>query len=157
MTIEGKKQVVELTDKNLVDRSRVDVLGSGKVKPLFPDLYAEGRRFFDKTGLYPINHGVVVRRSILEQHPWVALNLYKAFVRANDVANEQRLEHAEYYRDAGLITRAAYEAMTTGLVQHGVKANRAVLETAARYSYEQGLTPRVIPLDDVFARSTMDV
>jgi hypothetical protein len=87
----------------------------------------------------------------------VTLNLYKAFVRANELANEQRLEHAEYHRDAGLISREAFDAMKTPLVQHGVKANRAVLETAARYSHEQGLTPRVIPLEDVFASSTMDV
>jgi 4,5-dihydroxyphthalate decarboxylase len=49
------------------------------------------------------------------------------------------------------------DALTTPLVQHGVRANRAVLETAARYSHEQGLTPRVIPLEDVFAPSTIDL
>lgn len=49
------------------------------------------------------------------------------------------------------------EALRTPLVQHGVKANRAVLETAARFSHEQGLTPRVIPLEEVFAPSTLDV
>ena len=43
---------------------------------------AEGRRYFAKTGLYPINHTVVVRRSLLESHPWIALNLYSAFVAA---------------------------------------------------------------------------
>ena len=41
-----------------------------------------GRRYYAKTGIYPINHGVVVRRSLVEKHPWIALNLYKAFVGA---------------------------------------------------------------------------
>ena len=54
-----------LVDNNLVDRSTVDV--SGVTRYLFPDPAAEGRRFYAKTGLFPINHTVVVRRSLLEQ------------------------------------------------------------------------------------------
>jgi 4,5-dihydroxyphthalate decarboxylase len=62
-----------LPEKNLVDRSTVDV--SSVTRPLFPDPAAEGRRYYAKTGLFPINHTVVIRRSLLEQHPWIALNL----------------------------------------------------------------------------------
>jgi len=36
-------------------------------------------------------------------------------------------------------------------VQHGLKANRKVLETAASYSHEQGLTSRPVALEEVFA------
>ena len=71
-----------LPERNLVDRSRVDV--SGVTRYLFPDPAAEGRRYFAKTGLFPINHTVVVRRSLLESHPWIALNLYSAFVAAKE-------------------------------------------------------------------------
>jgi hypothetical protein len=42
------------------------------------------------------------------------------------------------------------------LVRHGIAANRKVLETAARYSHEQGLTPRLLALEEVFAASTME-
>src|SRR5262249_58169324 len=49
-----------LVDKTLVDRSTVDI--SGVTRYLFPDPAAEGRRFYAKTGLFPINHTVVVRR-----------------------------------------------------------------------------------------------
>jgi hypothetical protein len=41
-------------------------------------------------------------------------------------------------------------------LRHGIAANRKVLETAARYSHEQGLTPRVVALEDVFAPSSME-
>ena len=71
-----------LVDNNLVDRSTVDV--SGVTRYLFPDPAAEGRRFYAKTGLFPINHTVVVRRSLLESRPWIALNLYSAFVAAKE-------------------------------------------------------------------------
>lgn len=42
------------------------------------------------------------------------------------------------------------------LVRHGIAANRKVLETAVQHSYEQGLTPRLMRLDEVFAECTME-
>jgi 4,5-dihydroxyphthalate decarboxylase len=82
-----------LTSRNLVDRSRADLDNHPAIKPLFPDPAAEGVRYFRKTGIFPINHGMVVRRAIAEQHPWVVLNLLKAFDAANEIANAQRMEH----------------------------------------------------------------
>src|SRR5262249_10648465 len=71
-----------LTNPNLVDRSRLDLNAHPSIRPLFADRAAEGRRYFAKTGLYQINHTVVVRRSLLERHPWIALNLFSAFAAA---------------------------------------------------------------------------
>jgi 4,5-dihydroxyphthalate decarboxylase len=139
-------------DGDLVDRATADLTGHPAVRPLFDPL-AEGARYYTKTGIFPINHGMVIKRAIAEAHPWVALNLYKAFVRANEIAETERAEHVAYHVAAGL---APQEALRTPLVRHGLKANRTVLETAARYSHEQGLTPRVVRLDEVFAPSTLE-
>ena len=144
-------------DPNLIDRSTADLWNHPDIEPLFRDPVAEGMRYYRKSGLFPINHGMAIRRSIVDRHPWVVLNLYTAFARANDLAEAQRLEHVEYHLAAGLLPRECGESLRTPLVRHGVKANRTVLETAARYSHEQGLTPRVVPLEDVFAASTLDV
>jgi 4,5-dihydroxyphthalate decarboxylase len=145
-----------LTSRNLVDRSRADLDNHPAIKPLFPDPAAEGVRYFRKTGIFPINHGMVVRRAIAEQHPWVVLNLLKAFDAANEIANAQRMEHIEYHSAAGLIAPDAVKALAEPVLRHGIKANRKILETAAAYSLEQGLTPRLMKLDEVFAASTMD-
>jgi 4,5-dihydroxyphthalate decarboxylase len=141
---------------NLVDRSTVDLHNHPEVKTLFPDPYAEGVRFYRKTGIYPINHGMVIRRALAEAHPWAVLNLLKAFEAANEVANAQRLEQADYHATAGLIPPEAAKALRQPVVTHGIKANRHTLETAATYSVEQGLTPRLMKLDEIFAASTMD-
>jgi 4,5-dihydroxyphthalate decarboxylase len=145
-----------LTSRNLVDRSRADLDNHPAIKPLFADPAAEGVRYFRKTGIFPINHGMVVRRAIAEQQPWVILNLLKAFDAANAIANAQRMEHVEYHSAAGLIAPDAAKALAEPVIRHGIKANRKVLETAAAYSLEQGLTPRLMKLDEVFAASTMD-
>jgi 4,5-dihydroxyphthalate decarboxylase len=145
-----------IVNPNLVDRSTADLWHHPAVRPLFPDPVAEGVRYYRKTGIFPINHGMVIRREIAEKHPWIVLNLYKAFERANDIADRERVEHAEYYRAAGLLTGEASDALRAPLVRHGIRANRKVLETAALYSHEQGLTPRPVALEEVFAPSSME-
>lgn len=144
-----------LSHGNLVDRSRVDLLNHPQVRRLFPDPIAEGTRYYRKTGIYPINHGMVIKREIAEKYPWAVLNLYKAFQRANEMADAQRCEHVEYHLAAGLIAPEAGAALAKPVLQHGIAANRATLETAARYSHEQGLTPRLVTLDELFAASTL--
>jgi 4,5-dihydroxyphthalate decarboxylase len=158
MMLSGELQatLLYLVNANLVDRSTADLHRHPQIGPLFPDPAAEGSRFLKKTGIFPINHGMVIRRSIVEKHPWVVLNLYKAFERANAIADERRMEQAAYYIDAGLLDAKAAEALRTPLLRHGIKANRKVLETAAMYSQEQGLTPRLIGLDELFAKNVQD-
>lgn len=141
---------------NLIDRSTVDLYEQPEIEPLFRDPAGEGLRYYRKTGIYPINHAVVIKREVAEKHPWAVLNIYQAFVRANALADQRRMEHIEYYRASGLISEDAHAALGEPLVRHGIKANRQTLETVTQYSNEQGLTPRRIALDEVFAKSTLD-
>jgi 4,5-dihydroxyphthalate decarboxylase len=149
--------VLYITDPNAVDRSTIDLRKDPKVKTLFPDPRAEGVRYYKKTGIYPINHGVVVKRSVLERHPWVAINLYKAFAEARDRVAAQTRELSGVYFDLGLLPAQERSVMAMDPYPYGVKENRKVLETIAEYSFEQGLTPRKVGLDEVFARSTMEL
>ena len=140
-----------------VNRSNVDLRSHERIRTLFPDPHAEGVRYFGKTGLYPINHGMCIKREIVERHPWVVLNLVAAFERAAEIADQQRLDHADAHIEAGLLPASARESLRQRVIRHGIVANRQVLETAAQYSLEQGLTPRLMRLDEVFANSTMGV
>src|ERR1700721_801072 len=137
-----------LSGRHLVDRSRAHLAHHPDFKYLFPDPAAEGLRSYRKTGIFPINHQAVVRRDIYEKEPWVVLNLLKAFNKANDIANAQRIEHVEYHLATGLLSGDA----NTALLHHGVKANRKVMETIAQYCLEQGLTRRLIGIDELYAR-----
>ena len=158
MMLSGEIEAVihYIVNPNLVDRSTADLWNHPAVSTLFPDPLAEGIRYYRKTGIFPINHGMVIRREIAQKHPWVVLNLYKAFERAAEIANRERVEHAAYHLAAGLLPSDAGHALRTPLVQHGIRANREVLETAARYSHEQGLTPRQLALEEIFAANAME-
>ena len=158
MMLSGELQatLLYIVNQNLVDRSSADLWNHPQIRFLFPDPRAEGIRYYNKTGLYPINHCVAIKREIAARHPWAILNLYKAFECANAIANEQRMEHIDYYIETGRLAPEAKNALTAPLVEYGIKANRRVLETAAQYSVEQGLTPRLLKLEEVFAPSTME-
>ena len=147
--------ILARNSSTLIDRSHVDLAKHPDIKFLFPDPAAEAVRYFRKTNIFPINHGMVVRRELAEKHPWILLNLLKAFNAANDIADQQRMEHVAYHANAGLISTEAAKALREPVLRHGIKANRHILETAASYSLEQGLTPRLMKLEEVFAANTM--
>jgi 4,5-dihydroxyphthalate decarboxylase len=144
--------LLQLNQPNLVDRGRGEAKAAANVRPLFPDPLAEGRRYYAKTGLYPVNHVVVVRRSLLDRHPWIALNLLEAFSAAKDEARRRAEDALQPYVEAGEGPglRAAGDAMA-----YGFKANRAVLEALSRYQAEQGLVEQPVDPATVFARSTL--
>jgi 4,5-dihydroxyphthalate decarboxylase len=151
------QQIGDLLANGQVDAAIGEIkAASPDIKPLIPDAREAAFGYFRKTGVYPINHGMVIRRSIVERHPWVVLNLYKAFAQANEVATEARMAHVEYHLAAGEVAPEARAALRRPVLQHGVKANRKILETAAVYSHEQGLTPRLMRLDEIFAKSAME-
>ncbi len=148
-------------ETNIIDRStriRAKEGDWSKVKPLFPDRIAEGTRFFKKHGYIPANHAYIIRGDIYRKYPWLAFNLYKAFVKAKELAQERLGESIP----SGLVFGAEYLAKTREIFgedpyPYGVKANREMLQTIVDYSYEQGLTSEKLKIEDLFAPSTLDL
>jgi 4,5-dihydroxyphthalate decarboxylase len=146
---------------NVIDRSTRIRGGEGdwsKVKPLFPDPIAEAKRFFTKYGFVPVNHTYIVRGDVYRAHPWVAINLYAAFVKAKAYVREKLLERIP----EALFFGPEYLTMTQQILgddpfPYGVKANAAMLDTIIGYSNEQGLTPRKMKVDELFAEESLDL
>ncbi len=146
---------------NVIDRS-THIRGSegdwSKVKPLFPDPIAEAKRFVGKYGFVPVNHAYIIRGDVYREHPGVTLKLYDAFVAAKAYATKTLPERIP----AALFFGAEYLATTQGILgddpfPYGVKANSAMLETLIGFSQEQGLTPRKMKVEELFAKETLDL
>jgi len=142
---------------NLIDRSRIDLSADKRVRPLFPDRALEGRRYFAKTGIYPINHTVVVRRTLVEQHPWIALNLYSAFAAARTEVLRAGTTALASHLETGVIGDDVRKALAADPMAYGMKATRKVLETIADYVHAQGLTDRRVKIEELFAPAAMDL
>jgi 4,5-dihydroxyphthalate decarboxylase len=141
---------------DLIDRSDADLDNHPDIGPLFPDSAAEAVRYYKKTGIYPINHGMVVKRAVFERNPWVVINILKAFDQANDIADAERREHVAYHLETGLVPPDYRKSMAARIIKHGLKANRATLDMAAKYSNQQSLTQRIMTMDELFAANALD-
>jgi 4,5-dihydroxyphthalate decarboxylase len=97
-----------------------------------------------------------VRGELVRQYPWLPLNLYFAFVKAKEVWNEQLTERIP----SALFFGREYLAQTKQLIgddpfAYGLKANQDMLNTLVGYSHEQGLTPRKLAFEELFAEPTL--
>ena len=117
---------------------------------------AGGSRFYKKHGFLPVNHTYIIRGDIYKKYPWVAFNLYTGFVKSKALAREKMMERIP----SGLFFGPEYAAMTRDLIgddpfPFGIKANRAMLEMIIGFSHEQGLTPKKLAIEELFAESTL--
>ena len=134
--------------------------GAANVGRLFPDYPKVEQDYFHKTKIFPIMHAIGIRRSLVEKHPWLAVSVYKAFIKAKQLCMHElgQIGHlatslpwsvAEYDR--------VRQVMGEDFWSYGVDKNRHVLETLARYSFAQGLSVRQVGLDEMFVASTYDL
>jgi 4,5-dihydroxyphthalate decarboxylase len=133
--------------------------GASNVRRLFPNYRQAEMDYFAKTGLFPIMHVIVIKRSIYEKDPWVAQTLYKAFCEAKDVCMRE-LYDTNILRVSLPWTSAEYEdtrdLMTADYWPYGLIPNRMNLETLHEYLYEQGLIRQRLNLGELFARETRE-
>lgn len=123
--------------------------GSAAVKPLIPDARTAGFAYFRRTGIYPINHGVVIKTAVLDDAPWIAEALFVAFNKSKD-AYLARLEQGG---EASPADKAALElgAVVGDPFPFGADPNRKALEAMVRFAVEQRVIPAKIEVEDLFA------
>jgi len=158
------------TLSDMLDTGEIDALLSArspscfgindKIVRLFPDYRVAEEAYYRKTGLFPIMHLVGIRRSLVEEHPWLPVNVLNAFVEAKEICyrNLAKVGHLfttlpwpvdEYV--------AAKALMGEDYWPYGAVANAAEIEAMTRYSFEQGLTARRLVPADLFAASTFEL
>jgi 4,5-dihydroxyphthalate decarboxylase len=128
--------------------------GAPHVVRLFPNFKEIEQDYYRRTGIFPIMHTVVLREDIYREHPWAAQSIYRAFCEARDLAI------------GGLYDTDALRVALPWLIDHveetwrvfgkdfwayGLESNRPTFAAAGRYVHEQGLSPRVVSADELFA------
>lgn len=130
--------------------------------PRIRRLFSDGGRqiiidYHKKTGIIPVNHMVVIQDRILDEHPWVALELYKAFKRSKEVAFEQaRNSGAAYFLFVDEIVKQQAELFGTDPYPQGIRANARMLEVLTKSSLKEGLTKKLARIEEIFFSTTLD-
>ena len=109
-------------------------------------------------GFIPANHTYVIRGDVYREHPWVALNLFNAFVKSKDASvqslNRRMPTNLVFGREYMEQTR---EVFGSDPYPYGVKANEQMLTTLIEYSHEQGLTKNKAKIEEMFAPITLNL
>lgn len=129
------------------------------VKRLHENYVEVERAYFRKTRIFPIMHTVAIRRDVYEANRWIAQALFKAFLAAQRKIYDG-FHHHEAYQTMLPWQMAQVEEAQRVLGDdwwaYGFEPNRHVLETFLRYHHEQGLSPRRLKPEELFAPETFE-
>ena len=130
------------------------------VSRLFPNFREEEKRYYKETGIFPIMHVVVIKKSVLEQWPFVATSLYNAIDEAKDHAMKQmRFLGGLRYMLPWLPEHIDEIDKVFGKEDgrgdpwvYGLEENRQTLEALVSFLHQQGMIDRMIPLEELFVK-----
>ena len=134
--------------------------GAPHVGRLFKNYLEDEKDYFRRTRIFPIMHMVGIRKTLVEQHPWLAVSVYKAFLKAKALAVHELNEICHLAVTLPWMVHHHNEAkalMGEDYWPYGLDANRHVIEKFAQYHYGQCLSVRQVAPEELFARSSLDL
>jgi len=137
--------------------------GDKAVRRLFTDPAAEERAYYARTGLFPIMHVIGVRRTLADEHPGLAADLFRAFVEARNLAMREHDLTARSSANRMMLPwfadqwEATKDLMGDDFWPYGVAENRPELEAVCRYSHEQNLGRKRLSVEALFAPETVEL
>jgi len=134
--------------------------GEPHIARLFADTRSAEIAYYKKTGLFPIMHLVGIRKTLVEQHPWLATSVYKAFCQAKALAMTRLTDVNALAVTLPFLeaeTRETMAAMGRDFWPYGVHENRREIEALSQYAVEQGLLDREVNAGELFCPSTLEM
>jgi 4,5-dihydroxyphthalate decarboxylase len=126
-----------------------------KIARLWPEYRSIEEEYYRETGVFPIMHAIVVKAETLSRHPWVAMNLLRAFEEAK-TNSLRRLSSIVNSSVAIPWAQEAYHRAQQVLGEdfwpYGIEGNRRTLEAFLQYCREQGVTQRTVSVEELFPR-----
>ena len=116
---------------------------------LFPNAWDLEADYYKRTGIYPMHGTIVVKDSVLAEHPWVAKSIFDAFSQAKDEWLA-RLDSGEATTATDKKYLKLREIVGHDPMPYGMAANLRTIEALEQTAFKQGLTPRRMTIDELF-------
>ncbi len=130
------------------------------IRRLFPKFRETERKYYEKTGLFPIMHLIGIKKALIEEHPWLATSVYKAFVEAKAIAIERLHDVNALLTTLPWVvaeTEQTEDVMGRDFWRYGVKENAKEIDALTTYAFEQGLVDRKLTARDLFHPSMFEI
>ena len=128
-----------------------------EIQPLIANALDAGIAAFLRSGHYPINHLVVVRDSVLESHPELAVAVFGAFAEAKDLYLD-RLRRGRIEKPTDVDEFHLRMMQIAGdPLPYGLEPNRGVLESLIEHATTQNILRKSVEVETVFAPSTIEL
>src|SRR5690606_24696490 len=138
---------------------RPPAMQSDNIGWLFRDPVAAAKDYFKRTGIFPIMHMIGVRRTLAEKHPWLPAAVLKAFEQSKTKAMTALADTSATKVTLPFVEERIAEArslMGDDYWPYGVDANRNTLETFLRHHHAQGLSSRLVKVEELFHKGTLE-
>lgn len=129
---------------------------SENILPLFPNPKQAAVDFYNKSGIYPIDHVVVIKNELLKSDPGIAINLFETFSSAKDRYFEH-LNSGDPLSPGDLAIDERMKLLNGDPLPYGVERNRAALKAFIDYCVSQEIIPTSLEVEDLFVPSTLDL
>lgn len=129
-------------------------IASPEVKPLFEQAEDVEAAWFRKTGIYPVNHLVVIKSELAAAQPWLSGELYKAFKSAKE-AYLQQLAANGPSSDEDKAKLRLQAIVGADPLPYELAANRKGIETLAQYAFQQNILPKPYRVEELFDPSVL--
>ena len=126
---------------------------------LFDDPTAVAKDYYRRTGIFPIMHVVGIRKEIAAAHPWLPAAVFKAFNASKAAALELLADTSATKVTLPFVEeqlKAAKDLLGKDFWSYGVQANRNTLQAFLKHHYAQGLSSRLVDVDELFHPSTYE-
>ncbi|HYF20873.1 MAG TPA: ABC transporter substrate-binding protein [Ramlibacter sp.] len=126
---------------------------------LFDDPTAVAKDYFRRTGIFPIMHVVGIRKELAQQHRWLPGAVFKAFSESKARALQLLADTSATKVTLPFVEeqlKAARETLGPDFWSYGVEPNRRTLEAFVRHHHAQGLSSRLVPVEELFDPSTYE-
>ena len=138
---------------------RAPLVTSPNIGWLFPDPMAAGKDYFKRTGIFPIMHLIGVRRTLVEKHPFLPAAVLKAFEQSKKIALDHLADVSATKVTLPFVEeqlKATRELMGEDFWPYGVASNRKTLEAFLRHHHGQGISPRLVAVEELFHPATLE-
>jgi 4,5-dihydroxyphthalate decarboxylase len=151
----------ETTLEAMLERGEIDALASvmipkalgSTMRRLFREPRQVERAYYEKTGIFPIMHTFVLKTSLYEKNPWLAVSFYRAFSRARDIAYRTMYDtdaltvSLPWVIDEVEETRKIFGPQ---IWDYSIEGSRPTLEALVSHLDEQRLTRRRMNVEELF-------